>query len=305
MKIFCSLAACAAVVSLSPDASAQTASASTRLQGAIVGDRSTPGVGSSTFQFASDSFNSGIVSMIASASAGGGSLSTFASAAAGLDTTPFVDDGLCRANAAMTDSFTVNLDGTVTDPVTFNFAVRASGSVAFSGGVVNFGIGGFAFSQYSIALSTSTGSAAASGRVEAGRQLVVVAPGTGFMGIGLDMQDYTLETGSGFTEFQLSLQVLPLPGGQSFNVGMNSQSAAKVNASGTMGSFMNATADFGSTLRWMGVASATLPNGSPYTGGYSISSLSGFDYSIPTPGAGLVLGLAGAMSLRRRVRPHA
>ena len=301
MKNSVCVAALAVVCVASPLALAQLSSASTRLTvGSPNGnlDRTTPGVGPTTLQFASDGFNNGIVSLIASATAGGGSLSTFASAAAGLDPNPFIDSGNARATASLSDTLTVRLDGSGGQPVLFTFAVRASGSVVFSGGV-NTGFTGSARAEYGMTLSSSGGSVSAGGAVQAGRQVrIPIAVVGGF----LATDDYTRVEGLGFDDLQLTLSVLPLIDGQTLSLSMSSASFGQVTASQNPGTFMNATADFGSTLRWMGVASATLPDGSPYTGGYSITSLSGFDYGAPVPGPGAtaLLVTGGLLAARRR-----
>ncbi|MFN0011635.1 MAG: hypothetical protein ACKVS8_08335 [Phycisphaerales bacterium] len=302
MKTVLCVAALAAVCAAPLAARAQSAAASTRLQvqspnGNV--DRSTPGVGSSTLQFASDNFNNGITSLIASATAGGGSLSTFASAAAGFDTTPFVDGGNARATASLSDTLTVRFDGSVAQAVTFNFAVRASGSVTFDGGI-NTGRTGRARSEYAMTLASSSGSVSASGAVEAGRQIRV--PITVIDNL-LATDDYMRVEGLGFDDLQLTLAVLPLTDGTTLDLSMSSASIGSVVATDIRpGAAMSATADFGSTLRWMGVVSATLPDGSPYTGGYSITSLSGFDYGapVPGPGAAALLATGGLIAARRR-----
>ena len=65
-----------------------------------------------------------------------------------------------------------------------------------------------------------------------------------------------------------------------------------------------AFADFGRTLRWMYLDGVTNADGTPFTGSISVTSASGFDYTIPGPGAAgiVLLGCAGGSSLNQRRR---
>jgi MYXO-CTERM domain-containing protein len=107
------------------------------------------------------------------------------------------------------------------------------------------------------------------------------------------------QTGPGFGSASLTVTV---PGDgltHSFSLSMSALAKAGYNI-GATGSTMSGVADFGSTLRWLGLTSITNPDGSAYTGAFQVSSNSGFDYTTPTPGAAGLLGAGMVWAGRRR-----
>ena len=287
-------------------AHAATQSVETRIIANLSGfgvDRSVSGAPLAGVSIANDQFTRAPLTFTTSATAGNGSLSTFASAFAGPDRSPFVDDGVTAATASLTDRFVVQFDSNITNKVLLDFAIHASGSVSYTHGNNNTFKG--ASSKYSMSVDGLGFSKTVSGGEEAGQMLDLAETIRQGRLVGKDYHNFL---GQGLLDFQLTLEA-NADTANSFSLAMSSQSIASIAAAGE-GSFAASTADFGSTLRWLGIARAYLPDGSPYTGALSITSESGYDYgklvtAVPEPET-YALMLGGLMligwSTRRRLR---
>lgn len=259
---------------------AQTASASTRIIATGLGTRIINGVGSDMLRAAFDTYQNGVIGGDASATAGRGVISTFAVANALLDTTPFIDDCNVRANASMTDSFTVTLEepakGAVPGPKMMQFEVGASGTVTYSHGALPpAGVGqeGAARVDYGMSFSSSQGGSGSF---------------TGFMSKGVQswvengQWTYVDFDRSGGIWGTIPINVAVTPGQACvISISMSSQALAFVTAGQQPGMFSNASADFGHTLRWRGAVSILNADGTPFRGTVAVVSPSGFNYVTP------------------------
>lgn len=250
------------------NAAAQTASSSITIF--RVGGLPTltfPGVGSSTFNFASGTQTHGGGTATGSASAGQGSITAFASAGDFGSSNPnSIGSMAAHSQASLTDSFRITAE--TDQALKFEFGLRASGSVATIYGTDRWVGGGASASvEWSVSLS---GSATSTGKVSESYTPELIG------GILLRKLVRT-ETGLSFTEFALVAEVGNGQVGQNFSLGMSALARAGYNK-GPVGVVMSGTADFGSTLRWLGLRSVTFANGAPYTGAFSITSASGYDY---------------------------
>jgi hypothetical protein len=250
-----------------------------------------PGSGSGFLSFASGSESAGSTLANATASAGQGRLSVFATAGnfgGGANSARLG----ASAAASLTDSFTITADSNV--PLKLEFGMAATGSITTVYGPGRWeGFGPRAEVRWNIGLSGGNTSLSTSGRLfEAYRPVL--------NGGILVAERVSGDEGLTFREFSLVAEVGNGQIGQSFSLSMS----ASVNADSRVapqGQTFSAVADFGNTLRWMGLRSVTLPDGTPYTGALSITSESGFDYTTPTPGAvGLALSGAAIFAGRRR-----
>lgn len=114
------------------------------------------------------------------------------------------------------------------------------------------------------------------------------------------------EHGIGLDDFVVAVGIPANSQGETFSLEMVASAFARTSrpVSGTT----MATADFGSTLNWLGLVSATLPDGTPYDGPLEIISDSGFNYLesavvVPLPAAAPAFALALvplAIARRRR-----
>lgn len=262
-----------------PLAHAQSAGCSTRLIATGLGTRIINGVGSDFLRAAFDTYQNGVIGCDASAMSGRGTLSTFAVANANFDSTPFIDECNSKANASMTDSFTVTLEepakGAVPGPKMMHFEVGASGDVSYTHAPFppNFGETGQARVDYSMSYSSSQGaSGSASGFIDKGVEWWFVNHQSSYV-------DYDRSGGTWGT-IHVGIPVDPSQP-CTVSISMSSQSFAMVTAVQRPGSFTNAVADFGHTLRWMGAASIVNADGTPFRGTVRIASPSGFNYVNP------------------------
>jgi len=251
-----------------------------------------PGTGSNSLNFATGGLVQGLSSGNGSATAGQGRISTFAAAGNfGGNGSGSVGYSVV-ASASVTDSFTVTAEGNV--PLRIEFGMHAGGSVSTVYSDDRWR-GGGAEAEVSWNMSLSGGSTSfnGSGRIWE-RYAPILENGI------LRPQKLRDESGLSFSEFALVAELGNGQVGQTFTVSMSATAFARNNIAET-GHTFSAVADFGNTLRWMGIRSVTLPDGTPYTGALTITSESGFDYTTPTPGAaGLLMTSAALFGSRRR-----
>ncbi|MEQ8231137.1 MAG: hypothetical protein RLW61_18800 [Gammaproteobacteria bacterium] len=243
---------------------------------------SVDGTGSAFVQSASLQHTASGIFGEASASAGPGSLSTFATAAANANSSDGSNGVYMTARATLNDSFTITSGSEL--PLLLEFAAGASGTVEASHPGGPFGIS-TAETLWSIALSGPGADFSTSGGIT--KQWNRRAPTFVFQ---LD----TVERGIGFDDFVIAIGVPAGSAGQTFDIAMSATAHASVSRPQSGNS--TAIADFGSTLEWLGLVSATLPDGTPYTGPLTIVSESGFDYReaatpVPLPATALLLAL--------------
>jgi hypothetical protein len=279
-------------------AHAQSVSTSVRTIVGSVGERRTPGVGSSRLSAASDSSAARGVSVTASAQASPGVLSTFASGV-GATTFPTFVPGFSEANASFSDVMVINAEGNVQNGLAFHFLLSASGTVSASappGRTVT------ASSEYTATYSTPGGSTSTSGGRSTGVEFFVTPEHT------INFRPFSRDIGLGFGMIPIDIiWTREAAGNAGLPVSLSFSSHSWVSFDGgggfNNGSF-DAVSDFGHTLRWMGLDSVTNADGTPFTGSFSVTSASGVDYTIPAPGAaGIVLvGCAGGSILNRRRR---
>lgn len=201
------------------------------------------------------------------------------------------------ARASLSDSFTILSDSAL--PLLLEFAAGASGTLnaMHPGGVTGRST---AEVNWDVAMSGPGVDFSTSGGVT--YQWIRRAP----------TFDYVLEVferGIALSDFAIAVGIPANSLGQTFSLTMTATAHASTSApqSGTT----SASADFGSTLNWLGLVSATLPDGSPYEGPLSIVSDSGFNYLesavvVPVPAVVpifvLALGTLG-VTTRRRITP--
>lgn len=231
------------------------------------------------------------VTSAGAAAAGNGTLSTFATATCdGSMQPPMGSPALATvgvtARASLMDSVTFITDSTL--PVTLRFALRASGSIATTR-MTNSPAGG-AF-EASVSWQASLGASSASGGLREDYP---------FLFTPFARTKRLTQSGLGLSEAILIATVQPGLGGSTMTLTLSSESFAGGDSVFLSGEKITATADFGSTLRWLGLASAVLPDGSPFTGQVSAVGASGFNYLIPQPSAFGLFALAGAWNRRRR-----
>jgi hypothetical protein len=258
-----------AALCVAGSAHAQTASAEVRIV-RIPGGANTlvfPGVGSNTLRFATGSFTLLSGTSTGSASSGGGSISTFAAGSDfGAQTGSPLSMGT-TSTGSLTDSFTVTADTVL--PLRLEFGIRASGTVS---------------TVRTVPVGIPSGSSSAEVQWSVG----LTGPGTNISVAGLireqQFADTTnvntiqrTETGLGFSTFAATIELLDVQVGQSFTLSMSSLAKGGYNK-GVPGSTVSGAADFGSTLRWLGLTKAEFLDGTPFTGAIQISSASGHDY---------------------------
>jgi hypothetical protein len=227
------------------------------------------------------------------ATAGNGSISLFANA---FGTGPFSGPPSPNigvvSRATLDDSFTLGIEGD--RPVILTFAANASGNVeaTVSDPTILGGSGTSAEIQWSAALSGPGVSRTFSGRVtqffrtETNPPPARLVPVFASNGVGLD-------------EVFFAVEVQPLTMG-SYGLSLSGLAGAGITRPNGVGATASAVADFGSTLRWMGLQSATFADGTPYSGQVFSSSESGFDNRTPAPGALVLFAFGAAQAARRR-----
>ena len=254
-------------------------------------DLNFPGVGSNSFNFASGSFTQSTSTGTGSASAGNGSITAFGATGNFGGNPNSLVQIIVNSKASLTDSFRVTADTNL--PLKLEFGMRASGNVSTVYGSDRW-VGGTSSATVRWNVSVSGGASSFSAQGEVSENY-----GPVFAGGILAPELLRTETGLAFSEFAMVMDLGSGQAGQSYSVSMSAEIFAGSTRL-TDGS-NSATADFGSSLRWLGLRSATFADGTPYTGALNFTSESGFDYSIPTPGAtGLLIAAACLMSARRR-----
>lgn len=224
-----------------------------------------PGVGGSNLSFASGTLTRGNTTATGSASAGGGYLTAFAVASSTGAAHPDSRRLDVTATSALNDSFTVTADTTL--PLKLEFGMRATGSVSTVYGANRWqGFGPSAKVRWSV----TAGAAQANGFISEGYSPVLIG------GI-LMHQVVRSQTGLGFTEFALVMDLGSGTLGQTYGLSMSASAFANTRVA-PVGVSFSGLADFGSTLRWMGLKKVTHLDGSPFTGAIQIVSESGHDY---------------------------
>jgi hypothetical protein len=109
------------------------------------------------------------------------------------------------------------------------------------------------------------------------------------------------QQGLGFSEFALDVDLGSGTVGQTMSISMSALASASYSAF-SVGDRSSGVADFGSTLRWLGLTRATFLDGTPFEGAVQITSASGFDYTVPSPGAAGILFVGALMCGTRRRR---
>jgi hypothetical protein len=255
----------------SKNAAAQTASSTVTIF--RVGGLSTltfPGTGSSTFNFATGTQTHGGGTATGSASAGQGSITAFAAASDfGADNPDSIGSMAAHAQASLSDSFRITAD--TDQALKFEFGIGATGSVSTIYGADRWVGGGSSASvEWTVSLSGGPTPLSSTGKVSESYS-------PEFVNGVLNRKLIRTETGLSFNEFALFAEVGHGQIGQTFSLGMSALARAGYNR-GPIGSTMSGTADFGSTLRWLGLRSVKFADGTPYTGAFSITSASGYDY---------------------------
>jgi MYXO-CTERM domain-containing protein len=250
-----------------------------------------PGVGPSTFKFASGSKTDGSGSANGTASAGQGSITAFAAAGDFGGRGGSIISMATHSSASMSD--TIRITTSAGSPTTFSFSVGASGGVsAVRAGSTSVSGTSSASVEWSASLGGAGSSASGAGSVGMSYTIQVIN------GVAQRVVSNT-QTGAGFGSVALTVTVPGDGRSHSFSMSMSALAKAGYNI-GPTGSTMSGVADFGSTLRWLGLTSVTNPDGSAYTGTFQVSSDSGFDYTTPTPGAAGLLGAGMVWAGRRR-----
>jgi hypothetical protein len=270
-------------------AHAQSASTSVRTIAGSNGDRRTPGVSSSTQSAASDSSSAQGVSVMANSLASPGVLSTFASGVGGTSF-PFFVTGFSEANASFSDVMVIDAEGSVQDGLAFHFLLTATGEVSGSAPPQRTVVASSEFtSTYSVlggAPTTTTGG------MIAGVESILNPNRT------TSYRSFQRDIGLGFGIIAVDIiwtRQAAGAGGLPVSLSFSSRSRIAFDAGGGFnnGSF-DAVADFGHTLRWIGLDSVTNLDGTPFTGTFSVTSASGFDDTIPTPNAAVIMLLSCA-----------
>jgi hypothetical protein len=223
--------------------------------------------------FASGSFTQGGSTANGSASAGNGSISAFAAASDFGASPNSLGSFATHAVASLSDSFRVTADTDV--PLKFEFGLRATGNVSTFRSGENRGRDAGIPSvsvEWNVGLSGGPSSLSTSGSVSEGYRPEVVE---GFLVWTLVRQ----ESGLTFNDFTMIAVVVNGTVGQTFSLSMSAKARAAT-GSGRVGSGASSSgaADFGSTLRWMGLRNITFADGTPYTGAVTITSSSGHNY---------------------------
>jgi hypothetical protein len=250
--------------------SAQTATSSITIFRVGLPTLDFPGTGSSTFNFASGSQTLGGGTVTGTASAGQGSITAFASGGDfGANNPNSIGSMAAHSRASLSDSFRITAE--TDQSLKFEFGLRASGSVTTIYGTDRWVGGGPNVSvEWGVSLSGGPTALAATGKVSE-------AYTPEFVNGILIRERRRTETGLSFSEFALVAEVGNGQVGQTFSLGMSALARAGY-GKGPVGVVMSGTADFGSTLRWMGLRSVTFANGAPYKGAFTIESASGHDY---------------------------
>lgn len=280
-------------------AHAQSVGTSVRTIVGGVGERRTPGVGSGFLSAASDSSAANGVSVLASASASPGVLSTFASGVSGT-THPFFVTGFAEANAAFSDVMTINAEGNAQNALAFRFLLSATGTVSGSAPPRRTVVASSEFTS-TFTVPGGGGSTTTGGKSAGVESFLNPDRTTSF-------RQFQRDIGFGFGMIPIEIiWTREAAGNTGLPVSLSFSSRSRIAFDGgggfNNGSF-SAIADFGHTLRWMGLESVTNADGTPVTGSISVTSASGFDYTIPGPGAAgiVLLGCAGGSILNRRRR---
>lgn len=267
-----------AVASAAVGGAAQAQTAAAQVLISVTGDHSFvqefPGVGSNLLRAASHTFGAALndYTVEGTATAGRGTVSTFAtsftSVANGLNDSTFVS-----ATGSSGDSFTIHFDEPVAAPATLTFTTGATGEATYSPPALNSFATGYARITYGYTISASNGqSFSHTGRREKG---VTFAVQNG----QLVYFPYEMDTG---TWGGIVNDIVVAPGATevTITISMSSEARASAKTQSTSGS-VQAIADFGSTLRWAGLSSIAYSDGTPFKGGFTVSSPSGYNYVKP------------------------
>lgn len=268
-----SVACVSALVAAANPAGAQTTSAHVRIFRVGLSTLNFAGVGSDTLRFASGNFAQASGTSTGSASAGGGSISTFAASGDFGALTGSLRSMGTETTGALTDSFTVTADTLL--PLRLEFGIGATGTVETvrtvpAGQSQNHAGTSSAEVSWLVGLTGSGTNISVSGRI---RQQYILETVEGQLITRLDR----IEEGLGFSTFGATIELLSGQVGQTFSLSMSSTANAGYNR-GPVGATVSGAADFGSTLRWLGLTKAEFLDGTPFTGTIQISSASGFDY---------------------------
>jgi hypothetical protein len=264
--------AVASALCVAGSAHAQTASALVRIV-RIPGATSPivfAGVGSNTLRFATGSFTQTSGTSTGSVSSGGGSISTFAASGDFGAQAGSLSSMNITSTGELSDSFTVTADTVL--PLRLEFGIRASGTVSTVRTVPLGSVNGISTAEvkWSVGLAGPGTNISVTGLI---RELQFADTTNGQV---INTIQRT-EEGLGFSTFAATIEVLNAQVGQSFTLSMSSVAQAGYNK-GAPGSTHSGAADFGSTLRWLGLTKAEFLDGTPFTGAIQISSASGHDY---------------------------
>lgn len=194
------------------------------------------------------------------------------------------------SEASLSDRFVVTTDAA--EPITMSFLVGVSGVVTTEQLYSISGAFGLAEVNWSVSLRSDLDQHSVSGGLLESRTYSSEAGG---------YVPYFDESGIGLQSFLLTVEVAPGAEGTTFDLAMSAMSRASGQGVGSNDP-ATALADFGHSLAWGGLVSATLPTGEAFGGSIGLSSDSGYDYlvAVPEPAGAVMLGLYGLFLARRR-----